>query len=40
MPDDQVPVIRVILGEVEKLIRQRFREQNIESDHMLLAVTP
>lgn len=40
MPDDQVAAIQAILTEADKLIRQRFEEQNIESDHMLLAVTP
>lgn len=40
MPDEQVSAIQAILTEADKLIRQRFEEQNIDSDHMLLAVTP
>lgn len=40
MPDDQLPANQAILTEADKLIRRRFEEQNMESDHMLLAVTP
>lgn len=40
MPDDQVPAIQAILTEADNLIRQRFGEQDIKSDLMLVAFTP